>query len=272
MTCGIYCIECLVNHNEYIGLGLSIEGRWNSHKHKLRKNKHVNKYLQRSWNKYGEDNFVFYIIEECDKNELRNREQYYIKERNTKVPNGYNMTDGGDGGLNPIQEVIEKIIENHADMSGDKNPFFGKKHSEDTIKKMSESKTGENHPNFGKHRSDETKKNISESNMGHIVSDETRNKISLSKIGTIISDITKEKMVKSHLGKKFGKSSKYFGVFYSKSINRWVSKTQRNGKIFHIKTCRNEIDAAKAYDKYIVDHNLPNPLNFPEDYNRREVD
>ena len=48
--------------------------------------------------KYGVENFKHEILKECDtQNELNYWEQYYIKELNTKVPNGYNLTDGGGG-------------------------------------------------------------------------------------------------------------------------------------------------------------------------------
>ena len=59
---GIYCIENKINNKKYIGQSQNIKTRWNSHIRKLDKNIHDNKYLQSSWNKYGKDNFKFYII------------------------------------------------------------------------------------------------------------------------------------------------------------------------------------------------------------------
>jgi len=44
----------------------------------LKRNKHFNKYIQRSWNKYGEENFMFEILENCEVEKLIEREQYYI--------------------------------------------------------------------------------------------------------------------------------------------------------------------------------------------------
>ena len=55
---------------------------------------------------------------------------------------------------------------------------LGKHHSEETRKKMSESKKGENHPFFGKHHSEETIKKMSEATKGKHHSEETRKKMS----------------------------------------------------------------------------------------------
>ena len=61
----------------------------------------------------------------------------------------------------------------------------GKKLSEEHRKKISESRKGENHPMYGKKHSEETRKKMSESHKGHTVSEETRKKISESKKGKI---------------------------------------------------------------------------------------
>lgn len=95
--CGIYCIENIVNHKKYIGLSRNIHRRWIEHKAELRSNTHINTYLQSSWNKYGEDNFKFYIIELCDEKLLSEKECYYIKLYNTlSHQNGFNLTVGGE--------------------------------------------------------------------------------------------------------------------------------------------------------------------------------
>lgn len=61
----IYKIENLVNQKFYIGSSHNkLEKRKSEHLAELRKNKHYNKPLQNSWNKYGEANFQFLIVEE----------------------------------------------------------------------------------------------------------------------------------------------------------------------------------------------------------------
>ena len=59
---------------------------------------HYNKHLQSAWIKYGESNFKFGILEVCSKEELDEKEIYWINKfnaNNTKY--GYNQTLGGHG-------------------------------------------------------------------------------------------------------------------------------------------------------------------------------
>ena len=84
---GIYCIINLKNGNRYIGSSKNIRQRLWSHRAELRHNKHENSHLQAAWNKYGEQNFDYYVIEVCDKDKLLEREQEYI---NTMKPE-YNI-------------------------------------------------------------------------------------------------------------------------------------------------------------------------------------
>lgn len=97
MTSGIYCIENKINNKKYIGSSVDIEDRFRHHKSSLRNNRHFNKHLQASWDKYGEDNFEFYIIESgvSDLSELEVREDFYIeKYSSTNDDFGYNQKWG----------------------------------------------------------------------------------------------------------------------------------------------------------------------------------
>lgn len=93
MTVGIYKIEGINNNKPYIGSSNNIERRWNEHIRQLNKGEHHSIKLQRAWNKYGQDNFIFTIIEECEINELLNREHYYIYEVYNSIDLGYNNSD-----------------------------------------------------------------------------------------------------------------------------------------------------------------------------------
>jgi group I intron endonuclease len=78
MTSGIYQIRNATNEKIYIGSAVNITARWNKHLVNLRKTKHHNLYLQNAYNKYGEENFEFSILEYCEKEYLIEREQYYL--------------------------------------------------------------------------------------------------------------------------------------------------------------------------------------------------
>lgn len=76
---GIYQIICKVNNKVYIGSSSNIKYRFRMHKQFLRSNdKHENTLLRRAWNKYGESNFEFEVLEYCSKEELLDREQLYL--------------------------------------------------------------------------------------------------------------------------------------------------------------------------------------------------
>ena len=75
---GIYQIKNKVNNKIYIGSAASFYYRWAEHKFLLRKQNHSNYHLQNAWNKYGEDSFEFFIVEECPEDKLIEKEQYYF--------------------------------------------------------------------------------------------------------------------------------------------------------------------------------------------------
>lgn len=84
MTSGVYQILNIKNGKKYIGSSVNIEDRWNqSHLRLLRQGTHQNSHLQNAWNKYGEEAFVFSIIEECDPECLIEKEQSLLPEDKT---------------------------------------------------------------------------------------------------------------------------------------------------------------------------------------------
>lgn len=94
-NCGIYSITNIVNGKQYIGQSHNIIWRWTAHKSALRHGICSNRHLQYAWNAYGEDNFMFEVIELCPVELLDSRESYWIDHYNT-IDSGYNIRSGGN--------------------------------------------------------------------------------------------------------------------------------------------------------------------------------
>jgi group I intron endonuclease len=133
----IYLLIDGTNDFEYVGQTIrSVKRRFKQHA------KCKTSYIGRAIQDHGEDMFVIAILKECySKEELDFWEKHFIKYRDTKAPNGYNLTDGGDGGsgYSPSEETRAKLS---AASSGENNPFFGKHHTAESLAKMSESHLG----------------------------------------------------------------------------------------------------------------------------------
>lgn len=116
---GIYCIKNKINNKSYIGKSINIYDRIRVHKSTLRSGTHENEHLQRSYNKYGEDNFDFFVLVENDNfsdSDLIEVERLYILlfQTNNELF-GYNKTSGGQGGCMGYQHNKEtkELISKH---------------------------------------------------------------------------------------------------------------------------------------------------------------
>ena len=100
---GIYKIQNLINGKVYIGQSIDIERRWWQHKYAAKKPQSIdyNSILYDAIREYGIENFQFSVIQICDKNQLDQKQKFWIKQYhsfvNDKNSNGYNLTIGGQG-------------------------------------------------------------------------------------------------------------------------------------------------------------------------------
>jgi len=98
--------------------------------------------IKRAVNKYGKDSFMKKIIEHCATvNELNKREIFWIGHLECLHPKGYNILIGSTGGdtisNNPRKEEIKRTMSKAGKKRiGDKNGFYGKHHTLDTIRKI----------------------------------------------------------------------------------------------------------------------------------------
>jgi len=112
----IYKITNIITKKCYIGETKKSNPylRWNEHKRKIEQGIGCPA-LQDAVKKYGINNFKFEVLIICFDEDRYKFEMEYIKKFNSVSPNGYNLTIGGEGG-----------------------GFYGKKHSQETIKNISE--------------------------------------------------------------------------------------------------------------------------------------
>lgn len=168
MTVNMKCIYVrtnLVNGKQYVGQTTDFKER--EYDWYYLKKKYAGSLINNARKKYGLDNWVVEILKECEtQDELNKWEMHFIKELNTKTPNGYNLTDGGEG-------------------------VSGFHHSETSKKKMSESRKG-----IGKGipRSEEVKHKISEAKRGK--------RTSLGMTNHKHSEESKKKMAEAKKGKR----------------------------------------------------------------------
>lgn len=128
---GIYCIayESIL----YIGKTINIERRLRQHISKLNCKKHHNSKLQNYYNKY-KDKFTYHVIEFCSKEDLSEKETYYIKIYDTYL-NGFNLTT--DEIYKLRAEDVKKLKEKNYKIS---IKLKNKKFSNEHIKTLVESR------------------------------------------------------------------------------------------------------------------------------------
>lgn len=108
VICGIYKIENKINKKIYIGSSNNITYRWKQHINCCKRGKHRNKHFQNAWDKYGKENFLFSIEEECLEEDLLNKEFFYIcKYDSLNQKFGYNKQNPLDYPID-IKPKIEK--------------------------------------------------------------------------------------------------------------------------------------------------------------------
>jgi len=200
---GIYQIVNKLDLKRYIGSASVIKDRISNHKQSLRRDAHRNRYLQRAYNKYGENNFIFQVIEYCNKADLIKKEQWYIDFTECCNPQkGYNIikTASSNLGHKWSEEAKAKIKGRVSLFRGIKRPIEHVKKAmearalvahkidySNVVKHHKEHYSGSGNPMFGKisamkgkTHTQESREKIRIANTGIVFSDERKRKISES--------------------------------------------------------------------------------------------
>lgn len=157
MGMGIYKIINVVNNKFYIGSAVNFSRRKARHFSELRNNKHSNGKLQNAWNKYGEQAFIFAIVEEVmDKFLLLDAENKWLKDH---------------VGMDYCYNIGVDATAPHLGMSGEKSPTWGMQHTPEAKARIGEASKS-------RVQSDEEKVKRRATMKGHHVSAATRAKIS----------------------------------------------------------------------------------------------
>lgn len=164
---GIYRIINLVTLDYYIGQSVCLSKREKVHFNSLRKNRHYNRHLQNSFNKYKEQNFKFEVLLYCEILELDRYEQALVD----KWKPTYNICKECVSYAKGVIHSEESRIKLSESLSGRtlsrehrenlSNSHMGNKHSEETKRKMSEARKGVTGWWKGKNLSEETKLKMS---------------------------------------------------------------------------------------------------------------
>jgi group I intron endonuclease len=252
-VCGIYEIVHIDSGRKYVGSSSTVNRRIRQHKIGLRGGYHENQYLQRAWSKYGEEVFEFKILAVLQEEDKLPTEQRLLDRLRADKAPLFNIA------LNAVapmkgRRASEATREKMRARVGEKNPFFGRQHTESTkavLRASSMQLKGERNPFFGKTHSDETKKRISEAGKGSVCSAQTIEKrkatLTIKPIwnkGVPMSDEAKKKLAAS----KRGKPSKKKGTHSAICRNGHV-KTAENSYIYKGKwNCR--VCMKAAADKF----------------------
>jgi group I intron endonuclease len=245
----VYKATCLLDNKCYIGLTIhTLEKRKSAHLNLCRRNSQSHFY--RAIRLHGEDNFCWEILEKCDtRTQLKEREIFWINHfKSNDQTHGYNMTNGGDGCLNPSQSTRAKLstaIKNRMpyskeimDKIANSNKAYHKRRKELGIKIIREYKP----------LSEEQKRKISESGKGRVVTQETREKISKGNKGKLKGrKISEQHRLKIGLATK-GKNNPMHGKKHSEATKQKISLLKMGGPAWNKGKNRTpeEIDRIKA--------------------------
>lgn len=228
---GIYQIQNLVSGRSYYGSAVDVERRLYDHRKSLNGNYHRNRFLQRAWDKYGEDAFDFSVLELVEnKNDLIPREQVYLDEAFSpgKI-RPYNICSVAGSLLG-----TKRTAESRARMSA---ATKGRIISAEARAKMSAKMKG-------RIRTKEHQDKLNMARIGFRHTEESKAKVSASKKGTIHSDEWRAKVSAALKGRPVAQSHRDA----LRDANRSLSAEQVAEIVARRRAGETYVDIAKDYN------------------------
>jgi group I intron endonuclease len=219
----IYLAENKINGKCYVGKTTGpLAKRWRGHVYDAKYSKSKNRLFANALRKYTQDGFTLSVLAKAPNSQLSTMEKIWIFLMNSMTPNGYNLTEGGEGavGYKFSEEDRKKIsagvraIVTTSFRSKLSAAQKGRKHSPETRQKISLGNKGKN---LGRKRSPETsekirktmatpemKKRLREAHLGrHNPSEEARKRMRDAAVGRIRSPETCQKLSDALRGRTF---------------------------------------------------------------------
>ena len=211
MTGWLYTITNIRTNKLYIGQTIHKEHRFDQHKRGLNGNYHENPELQKDWERYGEDAFVFEWVSEHQLDDLTQAEQDLV-DHLREIGKVYNRGICVDNVMRGRKHTPEAIAKMSAWQKG-------RPKSEAHIQAMSECQKGKKH-------TEESKKKISEAQKGKTISEETKEKLRVAHTGKKMPDAAVEKTRKANVGKIVSEETK--AKMKAAATKRWAKKKEAN--------------------------------------------
>jgi group I intron endonuclease len=200
---GIYLILSKATGRSYIGSAIHFKNRWTGHRSSFRRGDHYNPILLAHWDKYGEDDFEYWILEFVpNADDLLPREQWWIDDLHPQM-NIAPVAGATRGIKHPAASVEARAAKNRGRKM---TPEQVERCRQANLVRFQDPEERERHAERMRNRrkdwmTEEYREKLSKASSGRKYSDAARASMSAAQKGRPKSDAHKEKLRQALLGK-----------------------------------------------------------------------